>query len=365
MALAVILGIVSVGMTIPGLIPPKDDHRPVVRIAAGLSSNDSANTAGNQPGLRLYDIMGRTIGSIGGKKQRINDGGFIDIKVPFDKGVGTKPAEYIQVTNGGDDALCIAYISLTQPDGTSKAWYGDVARDCGADWYHSLLTTGDDEDYQPSCVWIDGNGSYGLRFRGLGLHIHDFANTAGRAAQFNGNKTVMCDAAPRFRMYTEISDKDYIPFFNPPLQLVNGTDVDPGAVLDKSRWALPKEGPHITKAFIDQDPNGAKKRRQLQDSAFGNANSSVVIVSASPKHSAKELCESETSRGYDFVSSMEHMFCDMEAKKLWPVCNSNTTSACFDVRSSTMTRGKGLRGRDSRSGTVPPEKHYAKTVHWG
>lgn len=33
-----ITGVVSIGMMIPGLIPEKDDHKPIVRIAAGLSS---------------------------------------------------------------------------------------------------------------------------------------------------------------------------------------------------------------------------------------------------------------------------------------------------------------------------------------
>ncbi|KAL8927833.1 MAG: hypothetical protein Q9172_001206 [Xanthocarpia lactea] len=366
--LNVLATLVGVGLMIPGLIPEKDEHEPVVRIAAGLSSDESDTTSGNQPGVALYDIMGRKVGSVGGKKDRIKDGSFIDIKVPFAKGVGTKPAEYISVANGGDDALCIAYIAITQPDGTKKAWYGDIAKACGADWYHSLLKTGDD-DYQPSCIWIDRDRSNGLRFQGLGLHFNDFAATEERATQLNENRDLMCNAAPRFRMYENFGDKDHIPFFNPPLDLEAKTltDGDPGAVMDKSRWHLPEEGPHVNKALIDQEPSHKKLRRQSHATAvFGEASSSsVVIISTSPNHSAKELCESETSRGFDFVSSTENLFCDMESKKLWPVCDTTTTSACFDMISSTMKPGKGLRGRDSRSGQIPPAKQYAKTVHWG
>ncbi|KAL9582773.1 MAG: hypothetical protein Q9212_003106 [Teloschistes hypoglaucus] len=319
--LDVIQGLVGLSTTIAGVIPPKDEHQPVVRIAAGLSSQESDTTSGSQPG----------------------------------------------VSNGGDDALCIAYITLTQPDGTSKAWYGDTAKECGADWYHPLLKTGKD-DYQPSCFWIDRDSSNGLRFQGLGLHLNDFAATHERAAQFNDNKDLMCNAAPRFRMYEKMEDKDYIPFFNPPLDLEPGnlTDADPGAVSDQSRWTMPQEGPHITKALINQGPSGRMRRRQSTDPVvFGPADASVVIVSTSPNHSAKELCESETSRGFDFVSSTEHLFCDMTAKKIWPVCSATNSSACFDLKSSTMTPGKGLRGRDSGSGIVPPAKHYSKTVRWG
>ena len=126
-------GIVSIGMMIPGLIPDKDEHNPIVRIAAGLSTNRSDDTAGNMPGVALYNIMGRKVGSVKGKKDKIKDGAFIDIKVPFEKGIGAQPSEYIAVNDGGDDALCIAYIALTNPDGIKKAWYGDVGKSCGAD----------------------------------------------------------------------------------------------------------------------------------------------------------------------------------------------------------------------------------------
>ena len=362
----VIATLVGVGMMIPGLIPQQDEHEPVVRIAAGLSSNLADTTAGAQPGIRLYDIMGRRIGSVRWSEDSIEDGAFRDLKVPFDDGVGTKPAEYISVVNGGDDALCIAYIAITQPDGTHKAWYGDIAKACGADWYHSLLKTGDD-DYQPSCIWIDKNNSNGLRFQGFGLHFNDFAATEERAAQLNENRDLMCDAAPRFRMYEKMKYKDYIPYFDPPLELEAGTlrDADPGAVLDKSRWVMAGEGPNIDKALIDQgSPMKKVRRRSNSPPVFGSTNSSVVIVSTSGYHSAKELCESETSKGYDFVSSTEHLYCDMDQKKLWPVCDDNTNSACFDTVSSTVLPGRGLRGRDSRTGQIPPAKNYTKTIRW-
>lgn len=66
--------LVGVGMMIPGLIPEKDEHEPVVRIAAGLSSDEADTTSGNQPGVALYDIMGREVGSVGGEKNKIQDG---------------------------------------------------------------------------------------------------------------------------------------------------------------------------------------------------------------------------------------------------------------------------------------------------
>lgn len=74
--------VVGVGLMIPSLLPEKDDIKTVVRVAAGLSINEKKNTAGNQPGISLYDIMGRRIGWTAGHSTKIKDGVFIDIKVP-------------------------------------------------------------------------------------------------------------------------------------------------------------------------------------------------------------------------------------------------------------------------------------------
>ena len=358
-----ITGVVGIGMMIPGLLPDKNEHRTVVRIGVGLSSQESDSTSGNQPGIGLYDVMGRKIGSTKGTNHIILDGDFMDITVPFDNGVGKKPTEYISVNDGGDDALCIAYIALTQPDGDKKAWYGDIAKSCGADWYHSQLKTGDD-DYQPACIWIDRNRSNGLRFQGFGMHINDFAATKERAKQYDENRDLMCNAAPRFKMYENMVSEDYIPFFSPPLDYVEKelTDKDPKAVMDKKRWVLPKEGPNIKKATVDGDP--PKMVRRQQPAPNGQDIFDKVVISKSPNHSAKELCESPQSAGHDFVSLNEALFCDMDTKKLWPLCSATKTSGCFDQATSLMRGGNGLKGRDTETGTYPPKKTYKETIHW-
>ncbi|KAL9123834.1 MAG: hypothetical protein Q9217_006776 [Psora testacea] len=411
-AIGVTAGIVSVGMMIPSLLPKEDEHQTVVRVAAGLSSNEDDTTAGNQPGIGLYDIVGRQIGTTHGSGQIIKDGDFIDISVPFNKGVGKKPTEYISVTDGGDDALCIAYIAITQPDGTKKAWYGDLAKTCGAPWYHSLLKTGDD-DYQPSCIWIDRNRSNGtclgslreysctyvstvkfrirllpfdchseaslssstlqqltstcdtgLPYQGLGIHITDFAATEARAKQYDENRDLMCKAAPRFRMYENMNSADTIPYFDPPLEYVDKdlTDVDPKAVMDMNRWKLPKEGKNINNGVIHSDPKPKLLRRQTH----AMNSTSTVIISTSPNHSAKELCNSPSSWGYDFVSVAEQLFCDMSERQLWPVCGVKKRAGCFDRETSTMKPliGSGLSIRDRVSAPAPPKKSYGKTLHW-
>ena len=352
--------LVGTALMIPGVLPDKDKDATVVRVAAGLSLDDADTTSGNRPGLALYDIVGRSIGKVKGKSEKITDGQTMDIRVPFDDGVGNKPVEYISVTNGGVDALCIAYISLTQPDGVKKAWYGDSGKDCGADWYHSQLKTGED-DYAPSCVWIDRDHSNNIRFQGFGLHITDFRGTKERAAQWQENKDLMCKAAPRFKMYEKMKAEDPIPFFIPPLEYgTDATDKDPQTVLDKGRWVLYEDGPNVNKAVVDAEtppPQPPKLRRRQEQARY-------VIMSKSPNHSARELCDSPTSFGQDFVSLDEGLFCDMSEKRLWPLCRGTKVTGCFDTKTSTMRAGAGLRGRDLDTGAYPPSKDYGKTVVW-
>lgn len=378
-----IIGVINMGLSINKMIPKEDAHQTVVRVAAGLSKVRSDTLSGNKPGVTLYDVMGRQIGTTKGSSDKVLDGDFIDISVPFDEGIGKEPTEYLSIVNGGDDALCIAYISLTQPDGDKKIWYGDVGQACGAPWYHSQRKTGDN-DYQPACVWVDRNLSGATRFQGFGMHINDFAGTEARAQQYEKNRDLMCKVAPRFKMYENLNSEDTIPYFSPPLEYVKNdlTDKDTQIVLDKSHWALQRETKHMNKAIVDGDPEPAKFKRSYNNSTLGYNNSisgynnstlgssnstrifNDIVISESRWHSAKELCESPNSAGSDFVSLTEGLLCDMNSRLLWPLCTPTKQSGCFDQATSQMRAGSGLRGRDVDTGAYPPKKSYEKTVRW-
>jgi len=175
---------------------------------------------------------------------------------------------------------------------------------------------------------------------------------------------------PEFAQYQNMDSNDSIPYFDPPLERQPGSNLElnPEEAFDTSRWVMPDyPGKHITKAAVDRwaDKRSLPVRKRNGPATIGpTTKSGVVIISTSKYHSAKELCDSGSSWGHDFVSSTENLFCDMEPKQLWPVCSTSTTSACFDTKISKMRPAKGLRGRDSNSGEIPPEKNYAKTIHW-
>ena len=160
-AVGAIAGLVGLGAMIPSLLPQKtdkDEH--VVRISAGLSLDGEGHLEGNVPAVALYDVNGETIGWTKGRKGNnkdpdegrktvdiIAEGGEYDITVPYNSGKSRVTAEYISVSQVGDNAICINYITIMHKDGLEFRWYGDVGYQCGYKWYNSLdITEGATED---------------------------------------------------------------------------------------------------------------------------------------------------------------------------------------------------------------------------
>jgi hypothetical protein len=55
-----------------------------------------------------------------------------------------------------------------------------------------------------------------------------------------------------------------------------------------------------------------------------------IVASHDESHSAEELCEDPMAWGPDFVSFYEGVFCDLEKRKLWPLCKGKIEKNCFD-----------------------------------
>jgi hypothetical protein len=303
---------------------------------------------GDTPGIRIFDVMGRDIGEARGSKSNIADGGYKDIKISASQDQQGRQAQYISVSKGGNDALCISYIAVTWPDGQQKAWYGDVGYQCGGFWYNSQTIIGED-NYQPKCIWIDGDSSNGITTQGMGIHITDFVATQQRAEAYAKDPDTMCKSKPRFHLYDDLTSDMFLPVFNPPLEYdENNVDMDKG------------------KLFVDGSSTGTlppKRRKRRAHFAKRHQFPGKLITSTKPAHSARELCESGNSMGPDFVSSYESLFCDMSEKELWPLCGPEHATGCFDVQNNTMVAGSMSR-RDEASGRHIPEKDYSDVQAW-
>lgn len=155
----------------------------------------------------------------------------------------------------------------------------------------------------------------------------------------------MCKADPRFKLYDQLPVDDAIPHFkDTPFNLTTLVDFNRDATLDPANWITtpvdntPLKGIESRKRGLNQRGNhttnngSPKVIRNNKSSDPRNTTTTItapkqgtkhvgqLIKSGSQYHSASELCGSATSYGPDFVSIHEGIFCDMDQKKVWPIC---------------------------------------------
>lgn len=107
--------------------------------------------------------------------------------------------------------------------------------------------------------------------------------------------------------------------------------------------------------------DGARRRKRA------DMHRDRLVVTPYKKHSVIELCNSETSWGPDEVSLNERMFCDMDTKTLYPLCEDQTTMNCFDLDAETLVLPEGNVAQDGvqvNPRGVPAPKKYKTTDYW-
>ncbi|CAD6593604.1 MAG: hypothetical protein ASARMPRED_007733 [Alectoria sarmentosa] len=104
-----------------------------VRIGVGLAQESdlrNGSLGGNIPNIALFNGNGIQLGTSHGKKT-IKSGEFKDIVVKDHEHSNNAPAEYISITSGGTDQICIAYLAISMASGDNNQFYGDVGKQCG------------------------------------------------------------------------------------------------------------------------------------------------------------------------------------------------------------------------------------------
>jgi hypothetical protein len=211
---------------------PKTSHTTTVRIGLGHNATTNAILGGNLPGVSLWNEQGKAIGSSTGGKPP-SQSSFTDVQISAHPNIGDDSAAYVSINAENDDAICVAYVTVSQANGDSSTFTGDVLAKCGATYYESSTTLGTDGSH-PKCVWISKNGVNGtVQDQGFGFHVRDFFGTDAQAKAYASNSDLMCESGPRFRMYRQLDAKDPILFYDPALKYnQDGTDVDPSKVIN-------------------------------------------------------------------------------------------------------------------------------------
>ncbi|KAF2498571.1 hypothetical protein BU16DRAFT_579673 [Lophium mytilinum] len=352
-----------------------------VTIAIGQTADDPNKDdpdalGGNVPAIKVFALDGRTVGFAGGHAHHTWAAGSTQ-PVPiknYDE-VKNVQSEYIAVyMDFATNAICISAIGMKNPnDDTSFGWMGDSGAACGMQWHWSETIVGNTANtasYRSSCVWISGIGSKNdVTAQGLSMHILDFSKmTNATRVAYEADHRLMCDSTPRFSAWTEIMSDISPPFFIPNLNYdVDGSDADPKAVfvpgIDKTDYKgveVSANGQAFRPVRMPFPPPAPKKVKRDGKIVYRRSEvfKSTLISSPYEEHSARQLCKSESSFGPDVVSEKEGLFCDMDEKKLWPLCSEKVKVACFDTNTNSMRGGSAKR-------EPVPLKSYGTVKKWG
>lgn len=87
------------------------------------------------------------------------------------------------------------------------------------------------------------------------------------------------------------------------------------------------------------------RREPRAERSSANHDVSHLIISDQDTD-VRGICESAISYGWDIVSTNQSLFCDMEHKQLYPLCNPTIDTKCFDVNFKTLVGAPSLDIRD-------------------
>uniref|UniRef100_L7J664 DUF946 domain-containing protein n=1 Tax=Pyricularia oryzae (strain P131) TaxID=1143193 RepID=L7J664_PYRO1 len=204
---------------------PETGHSNVaaLRVYAGLNTDDLKDAGGTWPDVRLWNERGIFRGARcaerdwGGQPPadlQLSSGDWADIKVGMSEGEGQPTYALL---SGNSDALCIAYVTMTRPDGgKGSVLAGNWARACDTrqhnvsihqtypdnpaqiPWYYSNVVIDDNRD-PLMCVWLGQGGD--VSTTGMSMHFQDFA----ASTPHKGEEGIQfyCEGNPSLKFYTE------------------------------------------------------------------------------------------------------------------------------------------------------------------
>jgi len=299
-----------------------------ITIAAALDQPAAGfvNAGGSLPSVRLYNEVKTEIGSKTKKLGKVGNGATESIFIEHKNG---QQASYA-LFSAGNDAVCVAYVTITWASGEKYAWTGDWAgpNGCNNDWYYSnIFIEGGGKDSQPTCLWIDRDGNREL----TGFHVHfpSFV-TADNGSGLKGKKVSDFCNTNAYRVYKG-KEPTAIQFGRKRRRGISGV----------------------------VSPDTTTQEDSMQSQVPGNATTAIqhkdrLIVTDNKAHKVKTLCDSASSKGPDMVNTAEGLFCRMKDHTLWPVCKQNSEDNCFNMGTKKLVIG----GKSSRS------TQYAQVGDW-
>ncbi|RWA07791.1 hypothetical protein EKO27_g7314 [Xylaria grammica] len=330
-----ILGIIQFGID---NFPQEKPSASTVRITVGLDIQGGlSNSGGDLPAVTLFNEGG---GYLGRKTHpgKISSGDFHDITIEHFHGGGQQATYALFAAH--NDAICIAYTSITWPSGDQYGWTGDWAPTCGGNWYYSnVYLSGSNKKLD--CMWIDGNGDQPQT--GFQVHWPEFVNTTENPLPNgeDGQKAkvdYLCNSGPPFKMYENPNPNSIVFWPQPDHQSSRDAPATESLATEKPLSARFRSMQHGAPASHNQPGGLTLMNRHL-------------VISDLDQHSAAGLCESATSFGPDFLNTRTGTFCRMANKSIWPVCDgAQIVDNCFDSgRMQLVINGISARNQPYQS----------------
>lgn len=98
---------------------------------SGPSAHPLKNAGGNLPDIRVFNEHGDLLGKTLNHRHKCGNG-HTDCE-SIVKDVHQQPT--YTLFSGNNDAICLAWATVTFPEGTKYAWVGNWGQQCGAPWY--------------------------------------------------------------------------------------------------------------------------------------------------------------------------------------------------------------------------------------
>ena len=338
-----------------------------VQIIAGNGGNHDS-LGGNVPHIAVWDDDGHRIGQYHPNAgERIKAGDYSNPIVISNTQNGGEQADpyYVMLSNLENDAICIAAITVANQK-VQATFYGDTGYRCGQSWFLSQNKIGSNFQ-KPKCVWLDADHSSDINARALSFHLNDMSAGPDKLAEYQKMPETLCHSTPRFSFWGNLLPNGVIPFFKPKLEYKvdsstggEGADKDPKRVIDK-----PNEYNKAVYLHQGETSKRAVRMPRRGGTARGaNHNPEHLIVTDHPDDNVREVCEHPNSYGWDIVSTVQSLYCDMEHKQLYNVCDSRgTRDNCFDMEAKMIVAKASVNVQDELS-TLIPRKNYTSHAHW-
>ncbi|KAJ5794804.1 hypothetical protein N7457_001403 [Penicillium paradoxum] len=261
-----------------------------IKVAVALDGPSGPTDAGGDlPDIRVWNEVGSFVG-MKADPGSVNNGNLGEVSIDHEnQGV-------YSLFSANNDAICVAWVTTTWSDdrgGNRYAVSGDYGEACGGTWFESHMYPNSNEDYQPKCFWIDKDGDqpktgFQVRWPAFSKDEHDEHDT---------NPARMCN------------------------------DINFGL--------REEDDPNTINYYTKKKRSGPVRARQAP--ARPAWADTELVISDAKSHSAKRLCESNTSMGPDFAHTGESLFCDMKAKTLYAFCTEDGQTDCFDMEAQAIS----------------------------